>query len=91
MTQVVTVSATTASYAMDTAKTPQRISRNSFVEENTRHLAEKAAASEDFQLRALISVVQPPALALYFLTASPTTHAQASLKDTLEAYKNSAA
>lgn len=90
MTQVVTVSATTAAYAMENAKTPVRSSRNAFVEESTRHLAEKAAASQDFQLRALVNIVQPPALALYFLTASQKNFAQASLKETLEAYRNSA-
>lgn len=91
MTQVVTVSATTAAYAMESSKPPQRTSRNAFVEEHTRQLAEKAATSEDFQLRALVNIVQPPALALYFLTASQKHLAQASMKDTLEAYKNSAA
>lgn len=91
MTQVVTVSATTAAYAMESSKPPQRTSRNTFVEESTRLLAEKAATSEDFQLRALVNIVQPPALALYFLTASQKHLAQASLKDTLEAYKSSAA
>lgn len=91
MTQVVTVSATTAAYAMENTKTPIRPARSSFVEESTRLLAEKAAVSEDFQLRALVNIVQPPALALYFLTASQQHLVQASLRDTLEAYKNSAA
>ena len=89
MTQVVSVSATTAAYAMENVKAPVRVSRSSYVEENTRILAERAAESEDFQLRALVNVVQPPALALYFLTASQKNFAQASLKETLEAYKNS--
>ncbi|GEO84988.1 MULTISPECIES: hypothetical protein [Alphaproteobacteria] len=91
MTQVVTVSATTAAYAMEHVKPQQRTSRSSFSDENTRLLAEQAATSEDFQLRALLNIVQPPALALYFLTAGQKNLAQASLKDTLEAYKNSAA
>lgn len=62
MTQVVTVSATTAGYAMENSKVPLRASRSSYVEESTRILAEKAAVSEDFQLRALVNIVQPPAL-----------------------------
>lgn len=89
MTQVVTVSATTAAYAMENSKAPVRGSRSSYVEESTRLLAEKAAESEDFQLRALVNIVQPPALALYFLTASQKNLAQASLKETLDAYMNS--
>lgn len=90
MTQVLSVSATTAGYASDSIKPPQRASKATMVEENTRLLAEEAAAGDDFQLRALVSVVQPPALALYFLTASQKALGQASLKETIEAYKSSA-
>jgi hypothetical protein len=54
-------------------------------------LAEKAARGDDLRLRALVSVVQPPALALYFLTSSQERLEQATLKDTIEAYKNSVA
>jgi len=42
-------------------------------------------------LRALVNVVQPPALALYFLTATQTKTEQATLKETLEAYQSSVA
>lgn len=91
MTQVVTVSANTAAYAMEPIKPPQRVSRSSYVEDHTRVLAEKAARGDDLRLRALVSVVQPPALALYFLTSSQERLEQATLKDTIEAYKNSVA
>ncbi|MFA7416718.1 MAG: hypothetical protein WC048_19805 [Rhizobium sp.] len=91
MTQVVSVSANTAAYAMEAVKPPQRTPRGSFVEETIRAFAENAAASEDFQLRALVNVVQPPALALYFLTATQTKTEQATLKETLEAYQSSVA
>lgn len=91
MTQVVSVSANTAAYAMEAVKPPQRTPRSSFVEETIRAFAENAANGEDFKLRALVNVVQPPALALYFLTASQTKTEQATLKETLEAYESSVA
>ena len=91
MTQVVTVSAQTAAYAMEPVKPPQRVSRATYVEEHTRVLAQQAALSEDLRLRALVNVVQPPALALYFLTSTQARYEQATLKETIEAYKNSVA
>ncbi len=51
MTQVVTVSAHTAAYAMEPVKPPQRVSRASYVEEHTRLLAQQAAQSDDLRLR----------------------------------------
>ncbi|MCJ8239324.1 hypothetical protein [Peteryoungia algae] len=89
MTQVVTVSAQTAAYAMESVKPPQRASRASYVEEHTRMLAQQAAQSEDLQLRALVAIVQPPALSLYFLTSTQQQFEQATLQETIEAYKNS--
>ena len=91
MTQVVTVSANTAAYAMEPVKPPQRVARQTYVEEHTRTFAEKAAQSEDLRLRALMTVVQPPALALYFLTASQQQLEQATLKQTIDAYRSSVA
>ena len=52
-------------------------------------LAQQAAQSEDLRLRALVNVVQPPALALYFLTSTQQRFEQATLKETIEAYKSS--
>ncbi|CAH0341042.1 hypothetical protein [Rhizobium sp. CECT 9324] len=91
MTQVVTVSATTAAYAMEPIKPQQRVTGSSHAEETTRLLAEKAAKGEDFKLRAMVSIVQPPALALYFLTASQQKLEQATLKETISAYRSSVA
>ncbi|NKN37877.1 hypothetical protein HFC70_16110 [Agrobacterium sp. a22-2] len=91
MTQVLTVSATTAGYATDLLKPQQKAVRDSIVEQETRIIAEKVAKSDDYSLRALLNVIQPPALALYFLTASQQNNQQATLQQTLEAYRNSAA
>lgn len=91
MTQVLTVSATTAGYATDLLKPQQKAVRDSIVERETRAIAEKAAKSDDYSLRAVLNVIQPPALALYFLTASQKQNQQATLQETLEAYRNSAA
>ncbi|WP_245281517.1 hypothetical protein [Rhizobium sp. AAP43] len=84
-----TVSAHTAAYAMEPVKAPLRTGRTSYAEEHTRLLAEQASQSEDLRLRALVNVVQPPALALYFLTSSQKRFEQSTLKETIEAYKNS--
>ncbi len=83
MTQILTVSATTAGYAMDQLK-PQRVTRNTVLEENMRALVDKAAQGDDYRIRAFVNVVQPPALALYFLTMKPQN--QATLQETLDAY-----
>ncbi|MCM2474934.1 hypothetical protein HGO38_15740 [Rhizobium sp. CG5] len=91
MTQVLTVSATTAGYASDLLKPQLKNVRESIVAQETRIIAEKASRSEDFSLRAVVNVIQPPALALYFLTASQQHNQQATLQQTLEAYRNSAA
>lgn len=91
MTQIVTVSAHTAAYAMEPVKPALRSPRISYVEEHTQLLAQKASQSDDLRLRALVKVVQPPALALYFLTASQQKYEQATLQDTIDAYKSSVA
>lgn len=89
MTQVVTVSATTAAYAMEAAKPPQRVARATLVEEQLRVFAERAAKSDDYQLRALLNVVHPPALSLHALMAGQRRLEQATLREAIDAYRNS--
>ncbi|MDI6835570.1 hypothetical protein [Ciceribacter thiooxidans] len=89
MPQVVTVSATTAAYAMEATKPPQRVPRGTLVEEQLQVFAERAAKGDDFRLRAILTVVQPPALSLHFLTAGQAKHEQATLKEALAAYLSS--
>lgn len=70
MTQVLSVSANTAAYALEAVKPSQRVSRRSEVEEAIHELARKAEQGDDFQLRALLTAIKPPALTLYFLTSA---------------------
>lgn len=88
MTQVLSVSANTAAYALEAMKPPQRVPRKSEVEEAIHELARKAEHGDDFQLRGLMTAIKPPALTLYFLIASSQRHEpQATLEQAVEAYE----
>jgi hypothetical protein len=69
MVQVVTVSASTAAYAAEALRPSARVSGVSPSEKTVQALAMEARKSGDFEQLALTNVVQPPALALFFLTA----------------------
>jgi hypothetical protein len=69
MVQVVTVSANTAAYAAEPLKASARVSGSSPSEQTMKALAAQARKSGDLQQKVLMNVVQPPALALFFLTA----------------------
>jgi hypothetical protein len=69
MVAVVTVSANTAAYAAEALKPSARVSGTSPSEKTVHALAREAEKSGDLGQRALLNVVQPPALALFFLTA----------------------
>lgn len=69
MVQVVTVSATTAAYAAEALKPSARVSGMSQSEKTVQALAKEARKGGDYEQLALTNVVQPPALALFFLTA----------------------
>jgi len=88
MTQVLSVSANTAAYALEAVKPSQRVPRRSEVEEAIHELARKAENSDDFQLRGMMTVIKPPALTLYFLIASSQRQEpQATLEQAVEAYE----
>ncbi|MGV3552843.1 hypothetical protein [Rhizobium sp.] len=69
MVQVVTVSANTAAYAAEVLKPSARVSGMSPSEKTVHALAAEARKSGDYEQKALLNVVAPPALALFFLTA----------------------
>lgn len=69
MVQIVTVSANTAAYAAEALKPSARVSGVSPTEKTVQALAAEARKSGDYEQLALTNVVQPPALALFFLTA----------------------
>ena len=88
MTQVLSVSANTAAYALEAVKPSQRVSRRSEVEEAIHELARKAEQGDDFQLRALLTAIKPPALTLYFLTSASNRNAsQTTLDQAVQAYE----
>ncbi len=88
MTQVLSVSANTAAYALEAVKPSPRVPRRSEVEEAIHELARKAENGDDFQLRALMTAIKPPALTLYFLTNASQRHEpQATLDQAVEAYE----
>jgi len=69
MVQVVSVSANTAAYAAEALKPSARVSGVSPAEKTVQALAAEARKGGDYEQLALTNVVQPPALALFFLTA----------------------
>ena len=69
MVQVVTVSAATAAYAAEALRPSARVSGVSHSDKTVQALAAEARKSGDYEQIALTNVVQPPALALFFLTA----------------------
>lgn len=69
MVQVVTVSANTAAYAAEGLRPSARVSGVSPSEKTVQALAAEAEKSGDFERKAILNVVQPPALSLFFLTA----------------------
>lgn len=87
MTQVLSVSANTAAYAHEAAKPAQRAPRRSEVEEAIQELARRAEQGDDNKLKALMTVIKPPALTLYFLTAASQRHEpQVTIEQAQEAY-----
>lgn len=88
MTQVIGISANTAAYAMEAVKPAQRTPKKTVVEEAIHALARQVEQGSDIHLRALINVVKPPALALYFLTSSHHQNPQATYEQVQEAYED---
>jgi hypothetical protein len=86
MTQILSVSANTAAYVSEAMKSPGRIPRTTDVEVAIDELARKAGQSDDERLKAILNVVQPPALQIYFLTSSQFNNPKASLAEAKAAY-----
>lgn len=86
MTQVLSISATTAAFAADASKAPVRVPRSTEVEVAIDELARKAVQSDDERLKAILNVVRPPALQIYFLTASQRGQPHTSLEEAKAAY-----
>ncbi|MGB3875769.1 hypothetical protein [Shinella zoogloeoides] len=71
MTQIVTVSPTTAAYASQGMKMQTRT--GTLFEQRIHHWSEDAKVHGDARTLAMLNVIQPPALALALLTAPVST------------------
>lgn len=71
MAQIVTVSPATAAYASQAYKATTRPS--TLFEQKIEAWADAAKIGDNFQLRGILTVVQPPALALALLTMERQT------------------
>lgn len=70
MTQIVTVSPPTAAYVAQGLKTHVRPGASSLFEQHIEVWSEKARRADDALVRNLVTVIQPPALVLAFITAA---------------------
>ena len=87
MTQIVTVSPTTAAYASQGYKTTARA--NTLFEQKVHAWSEQAKAKGDAQQKALMTVIHPPSLVLALLTM--TRQAPVSTEAATQAYADNAA
>jgi hypothetical protein len=88
MTQIVTISATTAAYATEGLKPSARISGSPQSDETKMvQLRESRAADNDAHLKSM-QLVGPPAIALFFLTAGERNRllGQTTQREAEEAY-----
>ncbi len=88
MVQVITVSANTAAYVADAMKTPQRVPRSKFVEENRRTVENDPKTEEVQSAHIAASVSESTSSALNFLTAGQQPKRGTTLKATLDAYES---
>jgi len=87
MTQVITVSAPTAAYAASVQRPqPGRPASASPLEETIAEWRQQAIANGDPGQKALVSLVQPPSLALLFLT-TPSNLPQGTLQQANHEYR----
>jgi hypothetical protein len=88
MTQVLSISATTAGYVSDTFKQAQTKTNNfNPLAEAITEWHAKAVADGDVADRSLLELVHPPSLALTFLTASSHKNPQLTAEQATEEYK----
>lgn len=87
MSQILSVSATTAGYVADSIKTTQRASRTTDIEQAKRELLRKTGRVQESQVSSISTAVMQPALSLHFLTAGQQNNPQATLEEVIEAYE----
>lgn len=90
MVQVVTVSANTAAWAADAMKTPIRVSRAKFVEQNQRAVEPEAEKEALNTAPVAATVSEATSSALNFLTAGHDEKSKSNntLQQTLDAYES---
>lgn len=88
MVQVITVSANTAAYVADAVKTPARVSRNKFVEENRRSVEGDPPPDEVQAAHVSAAISESTSAALNFLASGHDHKRGATLKETIDAYES---
>jgi len=88
MTEIVTVSASTAAYATEGLKPSARISGSAQTQESSYLQAREAREADNLRHAQMMDVVGPPAIAVFFLTAGERSRVleQATMQQAEEAY-----
>lgn len=88
MTQIVTVSATTAAYATEGLKPSARVSGSTHTAEAVYTQVQEARRADDLQHVQMREMVGPPSVTAFFVTAGERGRqlAQATLREAEEAY-----
>ncbi|MCM2293691.1 hypothetical protein NAC44_15285 [Allorhizobium sp. BGMRC 0089] len=90
MTQILSVSATTAGYVADTLKPPAKVMRPNYVEQISRQINirkdKDAAKAEAITRAAITTLTESSALGLFFMKAGENEQPRAGLKQTRDAY-----
>jgi transposase len=90
MTQVLSVSATTAGYVTDTLRPVQRGTRSPYVEQINQQIETKKdiAKTEGISRSAIATLKDSTAIGLHFMKAGEQRHPRASLEETKQAYRD---
>jgi hypothetical protein len=88
MTEIVSVSASTAAYATEGLKPSARISGSTHTQETAYLQSREARAADNHRHAQMMNIVGPPAIAAFFVTAGERNRllAQATLREAEEAY-----
>ncbi len=91
MTQVLSVSATTAGYITDTLRPVQKGSRPNYVEQINKQIEAKKdiAKAEGITRSAIATLKDTTAIGLHFMRAGEQKMPRASLEETKKAYRES--
>ncbi|MDQ0455882.1 hypothetical protein [Rhizobium paknamense] len=87
MTQVLSVSATSAGYVADTLKPPQRVVQADYVGQINKQIYAKKQKVEAASKSTVAGLMESSAMGLYFMKAGQNKNPRASLEETQQAYE----